>query len=291
MSSRAGRDGSHLTGVALVFASAAVFSLAGVLTKAIASDGWTIACWRGLVGGALIVAYSAWTGRARPASERIRLGWRGWLLATVGALSSLAFIYAFKLTYVANVAVIYATAPFMAAGLGWLAMREPVRRRTLAAAVVALMGVVVIFGGGLGTGSLTGDIVALAMAFGCALYMVLIRTFRGTDAVLANGVSALQLFAVGVFVIDPLAVPVRDIPLLATFGLTFAIASVLWVEGTRRIPASEAGLIGTAETPFAILLAWLMLAELPPTASFAGGAIVLAAVIGHALGDAAAARK
>ena len=34
---------------------------------------------------------------------------------TVGALSSLAFIAAFKLTYVGNVAVIYATAPFMAA--------------------------------------------------------------------------------------------------------------------------------------------------------------------------------
>ena len=48
------------------------------------------------------------------------------------------------------------------------------------------------------------------------------------------------------------------------------------------IPAAEAGLLGSAETPFATLLAWLLLAELPPAASFIGGAVVLAAVFGHA---------
>ena len=51
------------------------------------------------------------------------------------------------------------------------------------------------------------------------------------------------------------------------------------------IPAAEAGLLGSAEAPFAILLAWLLLAELPPLASFAGGGIVLAAVFAHAAAD------
>ena len=51
------------------------------------------------------------------------------------------------------------------------------------------------------------------------------------------------------------------------------------------IPAAEAGLLGPAETPFAILLAWLLLAELPPLASFIGGGIVLAAVFAHSAPD------
>ena len=55
-----------------------------------------------------------------------RLGWRGWLLATVGSLSSIAFIASFKMTYVANVAVIYATVPFAAALLEWLLLRQKV---------------------------------------------------------------------------------------------------------------------------------------------------------------------
>jgi drug/metabolite transporter (DMT)-like permease len=274
-------------GISLVVGSALVFSLSGALTKAIDADAWTIACWRGLLGGLLIAAYVAWVRRDQPLSAALRLDRNGWLLATVGSLASLAFIFSFKLTYVANVAVIYATAPFMAAALGWWLLRERVERRTLVAACVSFAGVLVVVVGGLGTGSIGGDAVALAMTLGNALYIVLIRLFRDCPVVLAGAVSALQLFVVGCFVADPLAVARDDVVLLALFGTSFAVAVVLWTEGTRRVTAAEAGLLGSAETPFAILLAWLLLAELPPAASLAGGAIVLAAVLAHAGRDVA----
>ncbi len=60
-------------------------------------------------------------------------------MASVGSLASVAFVYAFKLTYVANVAVIYAAAPFVAAGLGWWIMREVVLPRTLVAGGTAMV--------------------------------------------------------------------------------------------------------------------------------------------------------
>jgi drug/metabolite transporter (DMT)-like permease len=285
LSGTASRRDAHLLGVFLVIASALVFSLTGVLTKMITADAWTIVCWRGFVGGTLTTVYVAWLGREKPLRETFRLGWQGWLLASVGSFASLAFIFAFKMTYVANVAVIYATAPFIAAGLGWWLLRERFLWRTAIAAVFSLLGVVVVLAGGLGSGSLAGDTVALVMTFGCALYMVLIRMFRDSPVVLAGGVSGLQLFVVAWFVVDPLAVPQQDVVLLSAFGVSWAVALVLWTEGTRMIPAAEAGLLGSAETPFAVLLAWLLLAELPPPASFAGGAIVLAAVLAHAAGD------
>jgi drug/metabolite transporter (DMT)-like permease len=262
-----------------------VFSLSGVLTKSIEADGWTIACWRGLLGGAQIAAYVAWSRREQPLREAFRIGRNGLVLATVGSLASLAFIFAFKLTYVANVALIYATAPFMAAGLGWWLMRESVKWRTLVAAAFALLGVLAVVAGGLRSGSIAGDAVALAMTLGNALYIVLIRLFRDSPVVLAGGVSALQLFVVGWLVVNPLAVSGQDAVLLALFGISFAVAVVLWTEGTRMVPAAEAGLLGSAETPFAILLAWLLLAELPPSASFIGGGVVLAAVFAHAAHD------
>lgn len=280
-----GRRDTHLLGIFLVVASALVFSFAGVLTKSITADAWTIACWRGLLGGALIAAYVAWLERAKPLRERFRLGWQGWLLAGVGSLASLAFIFAFKLTYVANVAVVYATAPFMAAGLSFWLLGEKPRFRTAVAAVFSLLGVAVIVAGAIGSGSLAGDVVALMMTFGNALYMVLIRVIRDSPVVLAGGVSALQLFFVAWFLVDPLAVSPRDAVFLSFFGLSFALAVVLWTEGTKLIPAAEAGLLGSAETPFAALLAWLLLAELPPPASYIGGGIVLAAVLAHAATD------
>ncbi len=290
LSDSAGRREAHLLGILLVIASALVFSLAGVLTKSIAADAWTIACWRGLLGGMLIALYVAWLGREKPLRETFRLGWRGWLLASVGSLASLAFIFAFKLTYIANVAVIYATVPFMAAGLAWWLLRESFQWRTTVAAVFSLLGVVFVVVGGLASGSIAGDIVALVMTLGCALYMVLIRVFRDTPVVLAGGVSGFLLSFVGWFVVDPLAVSQQDAVLLSLFGISFALAVVLWTEGTKLIPAAEAGLLGSAETPFAILLAWLRLAALPPLASFVGGGIVLAAVFAHAARDIALTR-
>ncbi len=272
-------------GAVLVVFSALAFSLAGVLTKIVGADAWTISTWRGLVGGVLITLYVAWRGRGEPLRKTFRLGWRGWLLAVVGSAASLAFIFAFKMTYIANVAIIYASVPFMAAGLAWWLLRERMERRTAIAAVLSVAGIAVVVGGGLGSMNLLGDGVALLMTAGNALYMVLIRVFRDSPVVWAGAVSALQLFAVGWFVVDPLAVSTIDVWLLVLFGMSFAVAVILWTEGTRLIPAGEAGLLGTAETPFAIFLAWLLLSELPPLANFVGGGIVLAAVFAHAALD------
>ena len=266
-------------------ASALVFSFAGVLTKLIEADAWTIACWRGLLGGLLIAAYAAWRGRAKPLHHAFRIGWQGWLLASVGSIASLAFIFAFKMTYIANVAVIYATAPFIAAGLSWWLIRENFRRRTLVVSVFSFVGVLIVVTGGLGTGKIAGDVIALVMTLCNALYITLIRMFREAPVVLAGGLSAVQLFIVSLFVIDPFAVSQPDALLLLLFGISFAVAVILWIEGTRMIPAAEAGLFGSAEAPFAIVLAWLLLSELPPLTSFVGGGIVLVAVFAHAALD------
>jgi drug/metabolite transporter (DMT)-like permease len=258
--------------------SAFAFSVSGVLTKAIQADVGTIACWRGSIGGMLIVAYVAWRGRKRPLTATFGLGYRGWLLASIGAVASVAFIASFKLTYVANVTVIYATAPFLAAGVSWIMARERTPPQTLVAASVSLVGIVIIVGGGTGSDRLAGDMLAIAMTMLMALYMALVRMWCNTPVVLAGGVSALQLFALGWFVTNPQAVSGVDMTLLTLFGVFFATASILLTEGARLVAASDAALASTVETPFAILLAWAILTEVPPAGSLVGGAVVLAAV-------------
>ena len=178
--------------------------------------------------------------------------------------------------------MIYATIPFVAALLERVILAEPIRRRTLNAAVASIVGVVIIVAGSLGSPNLDGDAVAIAMVGLNALYMVLIRTFTGTDAVLAGAASGPLLFVAGWFFTDPLDVTAHDALLLVVFGLVFAAATVLWIEGTRLVPAAESGLLGSAETPLAIAMAWLILSETPPVASITGAAIVLAAVLLHA---------
>ncbi len=277
-------DPGRVAGIVLVITSAAFFALAGIFTKAITAGPWTIACWRGLVGAAIIAAYVAWRGRA-DLKANLRLGRGGWALVIVGALSSIAFITAFKLTYVANVTIIYATAPFMAAALEWLMLGRRTSGRTIAAATVSLAGVAIMMIGGIGTGSLAGNVMAVLMTAGCALYMVLIRKFSETPVVWAGAVAAFMLFLIGCFVVDPLDVSPRDAVLMCAFGASFAFAVILWTEGTRLVSAAESGLLGSAEVPLAILFAWLILSEAPPLTSFIGGLVVIGALIAYAARD------
>ena len=275
----------QVTGTGLVIASALFFSLSGIFTKMIEADVWTIACWRGLVGAIFIALYSVHRGEVNLKQLDLGLGWRGLILASVGSIATLAFIGAFKLTYVANVAIIYATAPFMAAVLEYFLRGVRVRHSILVATAISVLGVGFMVIGGLGTGHLLGDAIAVFMTFGNALYMVLIKHFRGSPVVMAAALSSVQMFVLGWVFSDPLAVTADDAMLLLLFGLTFAAAVVLWTEGTRLVTAAESGLFGSAEVPLAIVLAWLILADTPPIATLLGGVVVLVAVFGQAWRD------
>ncbi len=281
-------DSSRALGILLIVASTVFFALAGIFTSLSTSDPMTIAGWRGLVGAVLITLYVVWRARRDGAAPVFRLGWRGWMLSLVGAVSSVFFIASFKFTYVANVAVIYATVPFMAAAIEWPVLGEKPRARTMATALASLFGVGIIMSGGMAGGHLFGDLLALLMTVGCAIYLVMIRAFRDTPVVWAAAVSALMVFATSFVVAEPLAVAPADLAVIGAFGFSFAAAVILWTEGAMRLPAAEAGLLGAAEVPLAVAFAWMILGQVTPAASLLGGAVVLVAVLFHAGSDLAA---
>ena len=262
--------------VVLVLASTVPFALAGIFTRLIAADLWSLLAWRGLIGGAVILVYAIWREGPR------RLGRRGWLLACVSGGACVAYLGAFRQTHVANVALIYTLAPFIAAALDWLIRREPVRRGVMVAAGISLFGVTIVVAGGAGAGRLAGDGLALVMTVLMALTMVLIRSSGDTPALAAMAAAAVPLTLCGLAFGQPFAVVGTDLWLIPVFGLTFATATVLLTEGARRIPAAEVALLGGADVPIAVVFAMLILGEVPPPASWIGGAIVLAAVCGSA---------
>ena len=270
-------------GAVLVATSAAVFGLAGAMTKSIHADALVITCWRGLLGGLLITVYVLW--RRSRGGPGLALGWRGWLVAVVGGIASIAFISAFKYGYVANTVLIYATVPFVSALFGWLVLSERFRGRTMVSAAVSVIGVSVIVFAGLNAGGRLGDLMAVIMTVLSAVYLVMLRKFRDTPTVWAGAVSGFLLFGFGWIVSDPMSVTGADMAYLCAFGVAFAVAAILWTEGARLVPAAEAGLLGTAEVPFAILFAWMIVGEIPPKPSLVGGAVVLAAVLAHAYLD------
>ncbi len=273
---------SYLAGVILVSVSAVVFSTAGIFTKAVEANAWSVVFWRGLGAAILSLGYVALVGGLRDEIRRFR--GPALLAAIVSASGTAAFIPAFKLTSVANVTLIWASAPFAAGALAWALIGERPTARVVLSSLVALAGVALTLHGSRGTGTLTGDALALWMTLMMALFFVIYRIWPDTPTVLPNVLASVILLVPGWYLGAPMRTGEAEIGILLIFGLVFAVASITMTEGARRIPAAQTALIGALETPLAPLWALLILHEIPARWSLAGGALVFAAVIHAQLG-------
>src|SRR5215510_11720607 len=129
-------------GIVLIIFAAVAWSTAPFFTRLLNHDSWTILFWRGVFASTLIALFLAATEGRAGLRNLVAMERSGWLVASLSALAMLAFIPALQMTSVANVAVIVATQPFIAAGLAWLWLREAARWRTLLASLVVSIGVV-----------------------------------------------------------------------------------------------------------------------------------------------------
>jgi drug/metabolite transporter (DMT)-like permease len=275
-------------GFVLVTASAVAWSTAGFFTRLIPLDSGTMLFWRGLFGGLGILLFIAVRHRRKTFRSFRAMGRPAWSFALVSTFGMLCYIAAFRLTTVAHVAIVYATVPFIAAGLAWLAMRERPAPHALAASLAALLGVGIMVGLG-GEGHWLGDLLAFAMTASLAVMMVISRRYQGIPVMQAACVSAFLSAFVSIPFAADLAVSGSDLVKLALFGLVnLSLGLVLFTLGARLLPAIETGLIGSLDAPLAPIWVWLAFAETPAKATLIGGLVVFAAVAAHILAGARA---
>jgi drug/metabolite transporter (DMT)-like permease len=271
-------------GVTLVVLSAFAFSTAGFFTRLIDTDVWTMLFWRGLFGGLFIAGYIVWRERAGSVLAFQRIGRAGLVAAGCSTAATICFVNALRETTVADVLVINATAPFMTAGLAWAWTGARERWTTLAASLVALLGVVVTVGAALSSGHLFGNFLAFLMTILISTMMVVIRRHRDVSMLPAAALSAFLCALVVWPWAEPASATGWNFFYLALFGTTqFGLGLLLLTTGTRLISATRSALVGALETPLAPALVWLAFDEVPPLATCLGGAIVLAAVVGDLL--------
>lgn len=271
------------TGLLLLFGATLAWSTAGLFARAIPLDTPTVILWRGWAGAlGLLVLLWAMKGRAGLADFG-RLGPAGWAYALCSGIGMLLFVGALKATSIAHVAIIYATLPFVAAGFGWIFLRETPGPVALVAAVLAMAGSMIMMGLG-GDGALAGDLMALGMVLSMAAIILLARARPDLPALAAGIVSAIWAPALCLPFASLSGLTVETLGLMAAFGLiNSTLGFALFVFGARRVTPVETALIGALEVPITPLWVWLVFDETPSGATLTGGALVLLAVVGHIL--------
>jgi drug/metabolite transporter (DMT)-like permease len=188
---------SHKHGVLFVFAAGVLWSTVGLGIRLIdEAVVWQILLYRSISLSLFLYLVIRIRSGESPFAQVRRAGFP----AVVAGLSLVAAysggIYAIQNTSVANAMLLFATAPFMAAVLGWIVLREPVRTATWVAIAAAIGGIAIMVADKSGSVALKGSLAALGSAFGFAVFTVALRWGRTGEMLPAVFLSG--LFAIGI---------------------------------------------------------------------------------------------
>jgi drug/metabolite transporter (DMT)-like permease len=275
---------SYFSGVALVAVAAAVWSLNGVFTRLIAASVATQIAGRSLFGALFLAGYLIVREKRVPSVRSLpKAGY--WLIAAL-AVSQTCTVFAFNFTTIANVNLIYAISPFIAAWLAkWLG-NEDLPVRTVIASVGCLAGVYVLAGPSSVQGNAVGIAFAVLMSLSFAFALVLNRVYPDLPMLPITISSALIVSLVFAPLANLETLTLSSTAWLAGFGLSsFVIGMVLFLSGARRIPAALAALIAALEFMFAPFWGILFFGEPITKELIIGAALILVSVISHGILD------
>ncbi|RVD50327.1 MULTISPECIES: DMT family transporter [unclassified Mesorhizobium] len=272
-------------GMLLVFLSALMWSFGGTIARFISvGDSWTVIFWRSVWAAAFLLCFMAWRDGWRGMVKSFRdMGLPGIAVGFCFAIASTSFVVALAYTTVANILLMQAGVPLLAALFAWALFRERVTVATWMAIAAVIAGVAIMVSESLdGSVSPIGDGLALLIAFMFSTATVITRRFssvRMTPAtclgtILAAGFAASQA--------STFTVSAGDMGFLFVFGVVnLGLGLAFFATGARLIPAAIAALLGTFEPILGPIWVWLIHSEVPSGRTIIGGAVVVTALLVH----------
>jgi drug/metabolite transporter (DMT)-like permease len=282
------KTGSHSDnrlGFALVLASAVVWSFGGALRHFITTqESWTIIFWRS-VWAALFLLIFMLIRKGRRGTLKLfaNMGLPGICVAVCFAIASTCFIIALAHTTVANILLMQAGVPLIAALIIWVLFHERVTLPTWIAIAFVILGVTVMVSDSFtGKVSPIGDALSVlsALAFACAT--VVTRRYAHVRMVPAVCLGTVMAACVSAVLASTFRVTLPDMGILIIFGsLNLGVGLALFATGVRLIPSALAALLGTCEIVLGPIWVWLIHDEIPTIRTIIGGLIVLTALLSH----------
>ncbi|CAM5526059.1 drug/metabolite transporter (DMT)-like permease [Aquamicrobium terrae] len=272
-------------GYLLVFLSALLWSFGGTIARFIENgDSWTVVFWRSVWAAAFLVCFMVWRDGWRGMLRLFRdMGLPGLAVAVCFATASTAFVVALAYTTVANILLMQAGVPLLAALFAWVFLGEKVSLVTWLAIAAVIAGVAVMVSESLGGAvSPVGDGLALLIAVVFSIATVITRRFSHVRMTPATCLGTIFAAAFAALQAQAFGVSAPDMVFLFAFGVVnLGLGLACFAMGARLVPAAIAALLGTFEPLLGPIWVWLVHSEVPSGRTLAGGAIVFAALLVH----------
>ena len=280
---------SYLKGVVLVLMAGVFWSTMGLGIRSIeVANVWQILFYRSWALGAFLFILITFRSGYKPIATIRKAGVAGAIGGMGLVLAFAGGIYAIQTTTVANAMFLFAAAPFLAAVLGWVILRESVRTATWVAMVFAMIGIAFMVLNGISAGRMWGNISAIISATGFAVFTIALRWGRLEDmlpAVFLAGVFAIVVSAIvcqfGGYGFD---IPAQDVAIALSLGVfQVGVGLAVYTIGSKVVPAAELALLSMTEVLLGPLWVWLFIGETASFFTLVGGSILMLAIAGNAI--------
>ncbi len=223
----------------------------------------------------------AWRGDDRARLPNIREHRNPLLLiGLLAGISQVAFIGAVNRTAVANVVTIVASAPIIAALVGWLLFGERTTKQIWTAIGITTVGILVVVFGSVGSPTLDGDLLALLAIGAFGLSINVWRQNPNMSVFVGLALSAGFMLMIAAGFAAPFSLDRRAYLAALGMGALFnPVGRICHASAPRYAPAAEVALFTPVETVAAPVWAWLAFSEVPPNQTMIGAAIVITGVL------------
>jgi len=272
-------------GVGLVVGGGVFLSLSGIMLRNIESaSGWQILFYRGLAFSFMLFLILLLKYRNNTVDAFRAIGRPGLWAALALGLGSVCYVFAILLTTVANAVFIIGAAPLATAFVGWLILGEKTSRFGIAAMLISLTGIGLMFADGLIEGRWLGNIAALIVVVSFVVFLLVVRSRQQVDMLPATCLGGLVMAAVGGIFADDLIISTHDLVIALLMGwVQFGIGFMCFTIATRYIMASEVALFALTESILGPIWVWIGVGEQPSLLTFIGSGIVLVCVSSYCI--------
>jgi drug/metabolite transporter (DMT)-like permease len=272
-------------GIFLVAGSALVWSFGGTISRFLeATDSWTVIFWRSIFAALFLLCFMLWRDGPRGTLKLFKnMGLPGLGVALCFAIASIFFVIALAYTTVANILLMQAAGPLIAALLTWTLFGEKISVPTWLAIIAVIVGVGIMVSDSFsGKVSPIGDGLALLISVVFAIATVITRRHAHVRMSPAVCLGMLIATCVSGVMASTYFVTLTDMVWLFAFGaINLGLGLAMFVTGARLIPAALASLVGTLEPVAGPIWVWLVHHEVPSSRTLIGGAVVFAALFIH----------
>lgn len=266
----------------MVATGALLLSPGGLLIRLIdeASD-WQLVFYRSSFLALGAFALLALRRRGETLAAFRQIGPLGWAAGVALGGGFICYVLSVRYTTVANALFLISTAPFMAAALGWLVLRERVSATAWIAMSCAVAGTGAMVYEGLADGRALGNVIGLVTALSFAVAVVIWRIGRQVDQTPTVCIAGLTAaVASSLASLGELGVSPHDLALCLLMGaLQVNLGISLITIGARYLPGAQVVLLALLEVVLGPVWVWLALGETPALLTLVGGAVVLGAIV------------